>query len=254
MGILDIPFPLFSWVDESLRTVLSPLMLIVFWAVLASIVSMLLYQLFSKQEAIFRVNARASEARRELIRYDGEFPGFLSLTRRTLALSAKQLQLTLGPAVISSVPLASLIAWLSLAYGYGFAVPGSVIEVKTYPQEIAIRWEPAAAPVPGERVWRVAWPAPGQTVRLIEEDGRKVFALPPAAPVPIIHKRRWWNIILGNPIGYLPEEGALDRIEYELPTIVYIDAGPAWLGSWATIFFTVLLLCSLAIKIGFRIK
>ncbi len=254
MGVLDIPFPVFSWADESLRTVLSPLMSIVFWGVLASIVSMILYQLFSRQEAISHVSAEASETRRELIRYDGEFPGFLSLTGRALALSAKQLRLTLGPAVISSVPLVSLIAWLSLAYGYGFAAPGSIIEVKAYPQEIGIRWEPAAAPAPGERVWRVAWPAPGQTVRLIEEDGRKVFSLPPSAPVPIIHKRRWWNVLLGNPIGYLPEESALDRIEYELPTVVYIDAGPAWLGSWEAIFFTVLLLCSLAIKIGFRIK
>ncbi len=254
MGILDSPFPLFSWVDESLRTVLSPLMLIVFWGVLASIVSMLLYQLFSKQEAISHISAEASETRRELIRYDGEFPGFLSLTARALALSTKQLRLTLGPAAISSVPLVSLIAWLSLAYGYGFAAPGSVIEVKTYPQEIDIRWVPAAAPVPGERIWRVAWPAPGQTVRLIGEDGREVFALPPAAPVPVIHRRRWWNVILGNPIGYLPEEGALDRIEYELPPIIYVDLSPAWLGSWEAIFFTVLLFCSLAIKIGFRIK
>lgn len=254
MGILDIPFPLFSWVDESLRTVLSPLMLIVFWAVLASIVSMLLYQLLSKQEAISQVSAEASEARRQLIRYDGEFPGFLSLIGRSLALSAKHLRLTLGPAVISSVPLVSLIAWLSLAYGYGFAAPGSVIEVKTYPQEIDIRWEPAAAPAPGERGWRIAWPAPGQTVRLMAEDGREVFTLPPAAPVPVIHRRRWWNVILGNPIGYLPEEGALDRIEYALPPVIYVDLGPAWLGSWEAIFFTVLLFCSLAIKIGFRIK
>lgn len=254
MGILNVPFPLFAWLDGVLRGLLPPLALIVFWGLAGSLVSMLLYRLLSKQQTISRVSAEAAEARRELIGYDGGFAGFRSLTKKALALSARQFRLTAGPAVIASLPLVSLIAWLSLTYAYAFAEPGSIVEVKTYPEGINARWEPAATQPRGQKVWRVPWPPAGQTIRLIDGDGREVFALPPSAPVPIVHKRKWWNAILGNPAGYLPEDAALEGIEMELPDIAYVEFGQSWMRSWEATFFVTLLLCSLAIKIAFRIK
>ena len=40
MGIFDVPFPVFDWLDGALRGVLPPLAAIVFWGVLGAIVSM----------------------------------------------------------------------------------------------------------------------------------------------------------------------------------------------------------------------
>ena len=254
MGIFDVPFPVFDWLDGALRGILPPLAAIVFWGVLGAIVSMALYQVFSRQALLARVSAEAAAGRWALIRYDGEFAGFLALTRKTLGLSFRQLRLALGPALPASIPLISLLAWLSQAYGYGFAAPGATLAVRIHPPEAAVTWEPPATRAGDRTAWQVVWPPEGQRVRLLDGGGREVFALPPAAPVTVIHKRRWWNLLLGNPIGYLPDDGGLDRVEMELPALAYHDIGPGWMRDWEAAFFAALLLCSLAIKFAFRIR
>ncbi|MEE8504756.1 MAG: hypothetical protein V3S40_00895 [Kiloniellales bacterium] len=254
MGFFDLPFPIFSWLDGMFRDVLPAMTMMVFWAFVGSAVSMLLYRLVSKQKTIAHVGAQASEARHALMRYDGEFEGFLPLVRKTLSLSARQLRLTAGPAVIASLPLLSLMAWLSLAYGYTFAEPGSVIRIRTDPEAIEVNWAPADARRAQDGTWLVSWPSPGQTIRLSDAAGVEVLSLPPSAPVTLVHKRRWWNVMFGNPAGYLPDEGALDSVELDLPEMTVLGFGPDWMRTWESAFFTLLVLWSFGIKIAFRIK
>ena len=40
---------------------------------------------------------------------------------------------------------------------------------------------------------------------------------PLSAPVPTIHKRQWWNALVGNPLGYLPDSSRLEGIELVCP-------------------------------------
>jgi hypothetical protein len=75
-----------------------------------------------------------------------------------------------------------------------------------------------------------------------------------SAPVPTIHKRQWWNALIGNPLGYLPDSSRLEWIELGLPQREYLPFGPAWLRAWYVVFFGVLLAASLAIKVGARIE
>jgi hypothetical protein len=70
--------------------------------------------------------------------------------------------------------------------------------------------------------------------------------------VPTIHKREWWNLLLGNPAGYLPEGGPLERLDLELRPQYYLPVGPEWLKMWYVPFFGILLLASLAIKVIVR--
>jgi hypothetical protein len=72
--------------------------------------------------------------------------------------------------------------------------------------------------------------------------------------VPTIHKRQWWNALVGNPIGYLPDSSRLEWIELGLPQKQYLTVGPAWLRAWYVVFLGVLLAASLAIKVAARIE
>jgi hypothetical protein len=72
--------------------------------------------------------------------------------------------------------------------------------------------------------------------------------------VPTIHKRQWWNALVGNPVGYLPDSSRLEWIELGLPQREYLTVGPAWLRAWYVVFFSVLLAASLAIKVAARIE
>ena len=57
-----------------------------------------------------------------------------------------------------------------------------------------------------------------------------------------------------NPADYLPEAAPVQRIELNLPEQRSPCFGPAWLGTWYTVFFTCLMIASLVIKITWRIE
>ena len=72
--------------------------------------------------------------------------------------------------------------------------------------------------------------------------------------VATIHKREWWNLLLVNRAGYLPDNSQLERLDLDLPPKQYLSVGPDWLKVWHVPFFGVLLLASLAIKVAARIE
>ncbi len=249
MGILDLAAPALDAIDAAWVGVLPSAVRIGVWAFVASAASMGLYALISPQRTIARLKAQATAARKRLARYDADLKGLGPVAREALAASFKHLGATLAPVLVASLPVLVVMAWLSTAYGYRYPQPGTAVEVATSPAGATLTVSTATA----DGADTVAWPRDGETVVLRDGAGRAVVRLPLAAPVPVVHKQRWWNIFLGNPAGYLPEATPLERVELALPRRHYLDAGPAWLGTWEVIFVTALVICSLAIKRALRV-
>ena len=105
MGIFDIFSPFFSWFDAILEYALPPMARLVFWGIVASILTMWLYVLFSSQGKLSRIKTEAAETKKALNEYDGDFKGAWQLIRRTLSLSLKQIGLALGPTILASLPV-----------------------------------------------------------------------------------------------------------------------------------------------------
>lgn len=254
-ALFNLPFGLFDWIDRLLNAFLPAAAAVVVWAILAAIVSMLLYTLLSRQETIAALADTAKAARRDLARYDGDFDGLPPLVRRTLTLSLRQLGATIWPATLASLPLLSLLLWLSDAYSVTPPPAGSPVEARIEPTGIPVSWDPPTmARKTGPATWSVTWPEPDGHVTLRDGQGRSIAALPGDAEVTILVKRRWWNLLIGNPAGYLPAEGPVESLEMALPARQLIDVGPAWARSWEALFLTVLIICSLGIKLAFRIR
>lgn len=125
-----------------------------------------------------------------------------------------------------------------------------MLEVRVTPASVVTRWEPDRATTGA--AGRVAWPR--STLDLVDAEGTRLLALPLEHPVPVVHKRAWWNGLFGNPAGYLPEASRVERVEIGLPRERYLESGPAWLGRWETIYFGAVIVLSLAIKVAFRIQ
>jgi hypothetical protein len=68
------------------------------------------------------------------------------------------------------------------------------------------------------------WPAPP----FAWLDGLWCSAFAPCAGS-ALQKRQWWNSLIGNPIGYLPESSPLEWIDLDLPEKEYLPFGPTWL-------------------------
>lgn len=242
MGLFDLPAPLFTWLDQAMSGFASPTLRLVVWGLIAAALSMGLYWLFSPQGKLTDIKVRALKARHDLNSFDGEFAEAWPKMRSMLGLSLRQLGMTTMPALLASIPVLALIVWLSTAYGYALPDGRGPIEVATTP----------ASQVSAE----LQTSSPTNYPRLVvtDDSGAMVSDIALAAPVPTIHKRQWWNRLFGNPLGYLPADGEIEAIEIGLPEKDYLGFGPAWLRPWYVLFFTVLVLGSLAIKIGMRIE
>lgn len=245
MGLFDLPAPLFTWLDGVLGGLVPAPLRLALWALIAAALSMGLYVLLSPQRRIARAKADAVAARTALDAFDGSFAEAWPLIRNVLGSALRQLALVTWPAILSSLPVLALLAWVSTAYGHAFPPAGADVPIHTVPEDLEARLEtvPTAASA-----------SPYHQIVVVDRTGRIVERVPWPAPVPTIHKREWWNLLLGNPAGYLPEAGPLERIDLDIPPKEYLPVGPAWLKAWYALFFGVLLIASLAIKVSARIE
>jgi len=238
MGLFDLPAPLFSIIDGLLAAFLPSFVRLVLWGILAGWVSMLVYRFLSNQEKIVALRTRQQQQQKQIAEFDGEFAELLPLIRRTLAL---------GPALLASLPALFIVIWAAGAFGYRTPLAGEEISLRAEPGTGGIHWSPPAQARATENGWIVDWPADGQMLTL--EDGRRpLLNLPLERAVPVIHKKRWWNLLMANPIGYLPTDGSTEVLHIDLPEQRILGWGPGWMRGWMFSFFMAFLISSLAFK------
>jgi hypothetical protein len=256
MGVFDVASPLFSWVDGLMSGWLPDTVRLLFWAVVAGVASMALYGLTSNQARLGSIKAEMAVLRKQIVEFDGPFSEMWRLVGRNLSLALRQVWVTFVPAIIASVPVIFLLVWVSNSFDATMPRPGDQVEVEAFASEgtalPAVHWRGAGAPAEGDGAWRVAWPDAAAHLELLNADDQVLLKLPTAAPVGVVHQRRWWNVLLGNPAGYLPP-GQVDAVEIDLPRREYLPFGPDWLRGWIPLFFAVLIAASLLVKVLWRL-
>jgi hypothetical protein len=235
MGLLDIPALLFSWADRQMASALPPVARLVLWAAVGAFVSIELYRLLSPQTRIRANQLEQRSLRHELDAYDGEFAGACPLIGRLLRTAAAQIVLVAPAALVASLPLVCLIVWISTAFGYQFPTPGTRVPVQVKESNY-------------QAVWVAAKERLAPRVVVTDDAGRRVAETSVGAPVPSLHKRQWWNSLIGNPAGYLPPSAPVQRVDIELPRITVMSIGPGWVRGWEAAFFATLIIASLLLK------
>lgn len=250
MGLFDLPAPLFAWMDALLQAGVPVAGRLVLWGVVAGIASMALYRLISPQGRIAALKREAADARAALNAYDGAFAGAGPLMRRQFALSLRLIGVALGPAMLASLPVLCLIVWLSAAYGHSFPPAGTAPPVRTDPA-MSAHWIADT-----DTGTQSETPGAGLAPRIVVGDGPATDAttIVMKAPVPVLHPRRWWNMLIANPAGYVPEDFPVREIAIALPRQQILTLGPAWLRGWEATFFAALVIAALTVKIVFRIR
>lgn len=232
-GLFDLPAPLFDWVDRHLFASLPAAAAVAVWALLAGVATMELYRLLSPQARIERLKHATREAQQRLSAYDGDLDGAWPLIRRLLGVSLQRVAIVLPATLVAAYPVIAVLVWASNTWGHHFPDdPGSVAVTAEAPFDA--RWVAAAGEAP-----HVQARTPG---------GELVLDRPVAVPVTVLHKREWWNWLVGNPAGYLPADAPVERIDIDLPRRELFAAGPAWLRGWEAVFIPVLFVSALAYK------
>jgi len=252
-GIFDLPAPLFSLIDAVLAGFLPDTLRLVLWGIAAGAGSMGLYWLTSPQKKLKQAKQDANAARQAMSSYDGNFDGIFPLMVRSLSTSMRHFGLALGPALLGSLPVLFLMVWMSGSYGYRMPEPGADVTVASVGQTAPLSWTDGTD-IGTKTSWTVNWPPPGKTLSLTNAAGTSLLSLPLAHPVPVRHKRVWWNMLFANPLGSLPPDAPVEAIEIGLEAQVFVPFGPGWMQGWEALFIMVVLVASVAIKIIFRIR
>jgi len=261
-GILDWPGVVLDLINQPLVAILPEPLVLAFWALVSSWLTMWVYRRFSNQEEMAALKPQVKAVQKKLANYDGEFSGLMPLIRENFRLSGRHIMLALGPALLAGVPVLFVLVWISNAYGVTMPPAGSAIEVRAIPTESANptgwQWHGAVAEAveqsddPG-RTWRLSWPGPEASATLITGRGEEVLELPPSHPAPVVHKRQWWNALIGNPADYLAPESPAEAIDLDLPKKQMLPFGPSWMRGWEFLYFILLVIGSLGLKFIWRI-
>lgn len=268
-GLLDWPGVVLGLINEPLVAMLPEPVVLAFWALLSSWLTMRVYRRVSNQEKMAALKPRIKAVQKKLANYDGEFSGLFPLIRENFSLAGRQLGLALGPALLAGVPVLFVLVWISNAYGATMPPAGAQVEVRAIVgasvaasaagdadpgswQWHGTRAEPTTTDQTGHS-WRVAWPAPGRAAELITERGEDVIEIPTTHPAPVVHKRQWWNALIGNPAGYLEPANPAEAVYLDLPKKQMLPFGPSWMRGWEFLYFVLLIIGSLGLKLIWRI-
>jgi hypothetical protein len=216
---------------------------------------MVVYRRLSNQEKISQLKTEQKEQQKIISGFEGEFEELFPVIRHALALGIRQLGLSLGPALLATLPILLIIIWVAGAFGYRQPEPGQAVRVGIKPAQAAsqgLEWSLPGLVSKTDDGWVLDWPPPGQRVSL-RQNGQPLFDLPFERSIPVIHKRQWWNWLVANPVGYLPQNAVMDSIDIDLPDQQFVAFGPGWMRGWMFCFFTCFLLSSIAFKIILKI-
>lgn len=252
MGLFDLPAPAFAAIDGILAGFIPDFLRLVLWGILAGWLTMIVYRRLSNQERISILKGEQKQQQKVISNFDGEFDELLPLIRNTLGLGFKQLGLSLGPALLATIPVLFLIAWVAGQFGYNLPDTGTAVQISAEPGESSLQFSADANVKTAEQGWIIPWPEVSSPVA-ISLDNRQLLELPLSNAVPVIHKKQWWNVLFANPLGYLSEDLPVEVVTIDLPAQQFVPAGPGWVQGWMFLFFMVFLISSIAFKFLLKI-
>jgi hypothetical protein len=239
MGLFDLPEPVWSWVDAQLARALPDVLRIVAWGGIGAVLSMGLYRLVSPQLRLIRIADEERCLKGKLRDESIPLAEGLASARRLLRLAAIRILIVVPATAVALLPVLFLVPWLDTRFGYDLPERGAAVRV---------------LPSTFHGAWIDSPSGRSPRIELRDTQGLVVGWRPVVAPVPSIQKRAWWNALFGNPLGYLPEEGPLERIDIDLPPRRFLPVGPDWMTGWVAPFVAALTVTSLVIKFLFRIR
>lgn len=239
MGLLDIPAPAFAWADAGLAAMLPAGPRIAIWGCLGAVASMGLYWLLSPQRRIEHLTIEERRLKTTLRSDAIEIKDGLAASMRLLWLAASRIGLILPSVLVAALPVLCLMAWLDTQYARDLPPPGEPASIEVTPATFRGHW--------------IATDAGTPRIDVVDQQDAVVHSFLLAAPVAVIHQRAWWNALVDNPLGYLPDNGPITGVEIGLPVKRYMPMGPDWIRGWEAPFITAMLVGSIALKVLFHI-
>jgi len=258
MAVFDLLSPLFSGVDNLIEPLTNEFVRICMWALVSALITSIVFKKLSNPEKITSLKVKLKTKQKELNDHDGEFSELKGLAIDTMKLSMKRMGLTFLPAMLASIPIVFVLTYLSNQYELTHPEPGESIAIHVVWEDIDSNSSTTLLKdnnvLKSGVIDSINWPADGQTTQLVETNNKNKIITFPLPVSSIIHKKQWWNNLIGNPAGYLSVESNINRIEFTYKNQEIIHFGPSWMHGWLFVFFFMTFAFSIVFLFVFKIK
>lgn len=235
MGLLDPPQSILSWLDASAAKILAPQVRLACWALIGAVLATEIYRRLSPQRRLAELKLAFRNTEQRLNEVTDSLGEAWPLIKRMLRLSLERIWLVVPATLWTSIPILVLLLWVNANYGHRFPTPAETVTVEV--DEPGYRGD-----------WRLN-ASDGRGVAVVTgPTGDIVARFSPAAAIPRIEKWRSWNLLVGNPAGYLSAEAPIEGIEIGFPPRELLPIGPGWIRGWEFTFLLLLFCFAMTLK------
>ena len=223
---------------------------IAIWGTVAGILAMAIYRLASDQAAIRALKEETRILRRKMLDPSLETrKEFAILARQNLRASLGLLRKVLLPAFLSVLPVALIMLWLNTYHGYAIPKDASLLPVTIVPAGTNVDIYPAGLVQESAQGILVIPPKDRSEEISFFADGQIIYSGALfSAPVPVISKKKWWNLVLGNRAGYITSSSSIEEIHFAFPRNRLFEGFPSWVAGWELTFFLSAMFSGLVVK------
>lgn len=252
--MINLTFPVLNAIDAWLALWLPELWRIALWGAASGAAALGLYALLSDQAGLAQLKRGTRDLRTKMLDPQLEGDGYLRLARQNLLTSFRLLGKSIGPAMISSIPFFVVLLWLSVYQTYATPQAGSVVPVEILPITSAVQLAPLPSLQRTSDGIRLIVSSEPESLRFTDGGGIVYEGTPINPPTAVIHKRTWWNTLLGNQAGYVRADASVDEIRFRFGFKRFLSGVPGWMTTWELPYFTALIAAALAIKFALTIE
>ncbi len=248
-------FPVLSMVDRWLAGLLPFAVRLSMWGALAGTLSITIYAKLSPQASITKLKKKTWSLQRKMLCADIEFLDILRLSKENLKTSLRLFATVLGPALVSALPVLFLASWIHtcLAYEAPPTPDDLIITAVDGNVDLRLLFYSNVHEKSNNEIHDHDLVSPEAII--VMADNKTIYSgTPLSPPTPVIHKQRWWSVLLDSPAGYLVEDAPIDSIRLNLSKKQAVKWMPNWAAGWEFPFFVFVFLAALGIKLGFRIE
>ena len=247
-------FPALNTVDGWFAGLLPFVLRLMIWGALGGSLSILIYARLSPQASIKELKKKIRGLQRDMLGLDLEFADFMRLSKENLKTSLRLFAAVLGPGLVSVVPVLFLAVWIHACIAYEAPASLDALAVTAADGNVDLRVTSENTPdMPSGQNTGDVGPASSERIQVVA--GEKVIysGTPLSPPTPVLHKRRWWSVLLSSPAGYLVDDAPVDSIQLNLAKKQALRWGPNWARGWELPFFVFVFIAALGLKLGLRI-
>lgn len=223
------------------------------WGIVAGLIAIMLYKVTSNQAKITTLKKDIKTILNQLLKEDNDESEFFSLTMKNLKYSFKLVVFSFIPAFLSTIPVIIIMLCVQTYHSYALPEGNGRILVTTTPEVESIKVEPAKiVKTTSKNNIKIVPSKETITITIKDEPVFEGNVFDP--PVSIIEKYQWWNILIGNPAGYISNSAPIEAITFHFKRKKLFNSPTNWVNGWELTFFLSVFVSTLLAKIILKIQ